>query len=181
MASCIVCGTRAGIGKNICDTCSLNAAEADAHSAEDRHVREQQLRRTEARSRYLGASRAKMQASLDAGLPVWLYKSTYIHVDAQMDGLNDPMGIDMRALNEAGLSGWEVVAVVPRTFSGSQSYFANSTMTMRDLGGQRTEHRVGLSGNVIGAYLLQRLQVTAQSLVLMGDEIDQVILQNHAP
>lgn len=35
-----------------------------------------------------------------------------------------------------------------------------------------------MSGNVVGVYVVQRLQVTSASLAAMSEEIDQIILQN---
>src|SRR4051812_12249647 len=161
----------------MCDTCTANAAQREAQAAEQARAGEA-TRRANMAQEFLAASRNKMRSSMDAGLPVWVYKTSHIQVDAQMDAVNDPISLNMRDLNEAGWSGWEIVAVVPRTYSGTQAYQATSSMTMRDWGGQKTEQRVGLSGNVIGVYVVQRLRVTAESLAVMSEEIDQIILEN---
>jgi hypothetical protein len=138
----------------------------------------EERRRAERDKEYLTASREKMRRSLNLGLPVWVHRATYVEVDAQVGALNDPAGLDIRALNGAGYAGWESVAVIPRTYSSAQGYLAMGRLSWRDWGGQRTSHQVGLSGNVVGVYVLQRLQVTLDSLDAMADEINAAILEN---
>jgi hypothetical protein len=138
----------------------------------------EEKRRAEGDAEYLAASRDKISRSMSLGLPVWVYRTTYIEVDAQIGPLNDPAGLDIRQLSDTGYAGWEPFAVIPRTYSSTQGYLATSRLTWRDWGGQQTSHQVGLSANVIGVYVLQRLRVTPESLDAMGEEINAAILEN---
>jgi hypothetical protein len=130
---------------------------------------------------FLSLSRKRINDTLEAGGPAWLYKSSYVPVDAQIEQVSDPIGLQLGALNEAGWSGWEVIGVVPRTYAGSQTYIARSSMTMRNWGGEKTNQRTSLSGNVIGVYVLLRMRITPECLALRGAEIDEVIRLNCEP
>lgn len=180
MAACTNCGNRAGVGKTICEECV--ARDAAERARADQHARlEHEHRQAERGKEFVAASRAKMLAALDAGTDVWLYRSTHVAVDAQIESVVEPLGLDLRGVYEAGWAGWEVVSIVPRTYSGTQSYYAVSSMTMRDWGGQRTEQQLGLSENVIGVYVLQRLRITPGRLSVPNGDIDQAILENYRP
>jgi hypothetical protein len=87
------------------------------------------------------------------GQPVFIYKSIHIAVDSFVN--EEQLGkFDIRELQAAGLAGWEVVSVVPRTTGiGLKNTSFGSSMG--------TSWGAGIGGNVIGVHVLLAKKVTS--------------------
>jgi hypothetical protein len=127
---------------------------------------------------FVREAKADIARVIASGGTAYLYSALHVEVDAQFGTANEPVGLPLIELASWGANGWEVVGVVPRTYSGQESYLAKSRMTMRDWGGVKTEHRSTTSGNVMGVYLLMKLAVTAESASSLEAVIEQALESN---
>ena len=177
MAKCESCGNKAGIGRQKCAECeSRERAAAQAR-------REQES--AEARARYEAQVAAKVstwsdsfRARINAGGEAFEHTVVYIEVDSVIE--NEAIGsFDFNAVMAAGLDGWQIHAVIPRTLGWplfnqhSEGFSTNQT------------YGAGLGGNVAGVYVVlsrpirgpihdaqfARLQATAQGLIDAGYNI----------
>lgn len=89
---------------------------------------------------------SEIQGRLKQGRSAWVYKYAYLEVNSVVT--DDVIGTwDLAPLQAAGLKGWQVLGVVPRTIGiGLQntSYGASSGTTWG----------AGVGGNVAGVYVL---------------------------
>ena len=99
----------------------------------------------------------------EQGGTAYLYSQVHLDVDSSINSVEDAEGLDLTQLSGAGAVGWEVVGVVPRTYSGSESYRSKNRRTGGPLGMGYTEQKVSLSGNVVGAYAILKLPITRES------------------
>jgi hypothetical protein len=146
MAKCRVCGTPTGLfGDAICEACGTREIEAET-------IRVTEATRVE-QDRFVAAKKAALAARLVRGERVFLYESIYLAVDSVLPEGEDPAQFDIGSLKRAGLSGWEVIGVVPRTVGvGLKNELLPSGVA--SWGG-------GAGGNVVGVYLLLKSEVTA--------------------
>lgn len=100
-----------------------------------------------------------------------LYKEIYVPVDAQMNEYGPASGLDLRDMNIHGAAGWSVVAVVPRTYGGFESYKISKTTAYGVSGWGKDEHKVGLGGHIVGVYAILSLTVTPENLEATQDVI----------
>lgn len=146
MAACNVCGEKAGLGKSVCVNCAAKAQQEAAENAARRRSDEAQAFAAEVQEK-LGEWRNYAKTQFDSGSELKMYNSIYLEVDSLSDG--QQLGIfSIASLQAAGLQGWKVIAVVPRTagigLANTQTQGFNTSTVW---GG-------GMGGNVIGVYLL---------------------------
>ncbi len=108
----------------------------------ERDAPKKQERSTEALDNWRRAA----VAQLAIGKPLFVYETIYVPVDSVLNGTLMG-GFDIEGLQTAGLVGWQVVSVIPRT-SGigltNTSYGASSGETWG----------AGIGGSVIGVHVL---------------------------
>jgi hypothetical protein len=115
-----------------------------------------------------------VRQTVDAGGTAYLYAQRYLTVDAQMNQMGSPTGLDIRFINKFTSDGWKVDAIIPRTYGGMKSYKTSKTNAY-GLGtfGSDT-HQVGLGGHVIGVYVLLSLAVSKATVERYRDTVQQV-------
>lgn len=176
MANCSTCGTKLGFGvSGVCVACR-SRDEANAAAQLEAELAAQQADYDAAMTRELHQLIAQIDQSLQSQEAVYLYKTVYQEVDSMIEDQAPEIGLDLKQLNTDGMRGWEVVGVVPRTYSGSQSFISKNKVTATSWGGGSTTQRYSLSGNVVGAYFLMRLTVTAQNRVALDTAIHEVMM-----
>jgi hypothetical protein len=141
----------------ICKECApIEAREKNEHDA-----KVQQQRHAE-RTKLIASEHARIHEYVKNGLPCFLYMTHFMSIDSEIDGLNvDFPTLDDSAIRVAGLSGWRVRGVVPRTYGAA---LLNSV-------GMNKEWGAGVGGAVVGGYVLMELEVTAQNIHKIDDEI----------
>ena len=148
MAECVDCGQKAGAFKDVCLRCEGIRAEKVAErereiAARDKAATEQKLRNWE----------DAFQEGLAQGKEAYAYRALYVSIDSVIN--NDITGdFNIAGVQQLGLWGWQVVAVLPRTIGlalTNISYGASSGETWG----------AGMGGNVEGVYLLMCKKVDA--------------------
>jgi hypothetical protein len=178
MANCGNCGTKLGMGKSgECQDCQSKREQTAAATASQR-LAAQQADYNSKVDAYVSRVTTSIDSVLAAGGTAYLYASTYLDVDALFEDIKGPEGLSLAGLGSWGASGWEVVGVVPRTYSGSKTYVAKNKVTATSWGGGSTVQQMSLSGNVIGAYSLLRLPITTSTRSLYDEEIRKVSTRN---
>jgi hypothetical protein len=81
--------------------------------------------------------------------------------------INERFDIDQ--LQELGVRGWEIVAVVPRTVGIGLRNVLLGSADGENWGG-------GIGGNVMGVYVLLKLEITANDNRLSDDEMARLIV-----
>lgn len=160
MSACVGCGTPLGLGNvGPCANCEARVRDRQA-AASERIKQENRSAWDQYLQQYVDWLKSRIDAVIEVGGTAYLYNSVYVEVDSQLESMDAPAGLDLNPIALLGADGWETVGVLPRSYSGSQSYFARSRMTSRDWGGQKLEQRIALSGNLIGSYVMLRLPIT---------------------
>ena len=99
-----------------------------------------------------------------------LYEDIYLPVDSQIvdEAINKDFSIG--SLRRMGFDGWDVVAVIPRTFG--------IALTNTSFGSSSGETwGAGVGGNVVGVYIVLKKEVSAQHNV--SDEfLDEYVTRN---
>jgi len=163
MAACEVCGTKAGMGKKICERCDSAQRE---QAKKERHLQEtaaaneraEQIRiKEEARKKryedFIASRFAEIEALLSQGITPFIYDTIVISTQSTMNGQRLGEAPDLAQLRQYGWAGWEIVGTVPSTHGEALknvSYGASSGETWG----------AGIGGIVVGAYLLMRLPIT---------------------
>lgn len=162
MANCQGCGTKLGMGRTgVCASCSERQKRERAQAEQSERVN------YDAKvDGYVTHVVEQMDRLIATGATAYVYKEEFLEVDSLFEQMGDAQGLDLFDLVTSGAAGWEVVATIPRTYSGSQTYVSKNKMTATSFGGGSTTQRVSLSGNVVGAYLLMRLPVTSETRAL---------------
>ena len=110
---------------------------------------------------------ASVQKELDNGNKIFLYKKIYVSVDSMISENNEPVGLsrffgkfkfgslfsdnfDISILRYLGISGWEVVGIVPQT--------VGIALTNKDIAGN-ISWGAGLGGNIKGVYILLKKEI----------------------
>lgn len=122
---------------------------------------------------------AEVAERVDQVGSVTLFHEVYLNVDAQMNAVESPAGLDLFALNDLGLQGWTVVSTIPRTYGGFQSYKVSKTTAYGIGSVMKDQHQVGLGGHVIGVYVLLSYTVTQSNLAASTEAI-QMVARNMA-
>lgn len=128
----------------------LHELAGTLHSATNEEHRAQQIARAQAGvDDWATAAEARFKTNL----PIYVYKSIHIAVDSFVN--DEQLGtFDIRELQAAGLGGWEVVSVVPRTTGvGLKNTSFGSSMG--------TSWGAGIGGNVVGVHVLLAKMVTS--------------------
>lgn len=172
MAACSLCGEKAGFGKSVCTSCDQQAQQDAAESAARRKSEEAQAFAAEVQQK-LGDWRNYAKTQFDSGSELKMYNSIYLEVDSLSDG--QQLGtFTIASLQAAGLQGWKVIAVVPRTagigLANTQTQGFNTSTVW---GG-------GMGGNVIGVYLLLEKPIKSLSSPLgeWAQELAQELIED---
>ena len=154
MAACSFCGNKAGMLRDVCDTCQQTQRELQAAAAEKSRAENAERFERETQEK-LENWAGRTAEYLTSGGKAFVYKYVYLQVDSVVT--NDNIGTwDMSALQSAGLAGWQVLSVIPRTIGIGLTNVSYGTS-----GGGET-WGAGIGGNVAGVY------------VLLGKEIDSL-------
>ena len=86
----------------------------------------------------------------DNKLPVYEFKKIYIPVDSVHEGEKLVESFDISPLQELGKSGWDIVTVVPRTFSQTFCTEADASFPKNLVFG------AACGGNIMGVYFILR-------------------------
>ncbi len=108
---------------------------------------------------------AQVRRTQEEGLAAWQYKSVYIDLDPQYHDVREPIAPSVAELDYWGRRGWEVVATFPRTYSGTEVHRHKKVAKGGALVdyGKKVDQTVSLSANVVGAHVLLRRRVSAES------------------
>jgi hypothetical protein len=116
----------------------------------------------------------KIENSVDLSGSAQIFHQIYLPVDAQMNQMEDAMGLDLRDLNRWGISGWQVISVIPRTYGGFQSYKVSKTNAYGMATFGKDVHQSGLGGHVIGVYVVLGLSINKNNLDNLEGDIDWI-------
>jgi len=180
MAKCSQCGGKADRNSNgMCASCwqrysEHQAAAAAAQLAEQRRVYDSEV------ETHVAWAISQIDSVTAAGGTAHLYRWMHLDVDSMMDASEAAQGLDLFEMNMLGAAGWEIVATVPRTYSGSQTYVAKGRASLASaMYGVGVPHnsvqKVSLSGNVVGAYLLLRLEISSATRVFQERTIRETV------
>ena len=157
MASCSGCGSKVAMFTKECPACITkrqNAQQQEAAAA--------QQARELARQKTIKDEFERIQVDVKRGLPCFLHTSQYISVDSEITGTTFPINpYDDSGVRVAGLSGWKVVGTMPHTVGTA----------LQNTEGFNSVWAGGVGGSVIGAYVLLELEITANNLEMMADDI----------
>lgn len=162
MAKCTKCGKSIGFfaTTSICDECSPTIiAESERLQSEREQQRQMALEEFNRQKENLLLSKFKeLKSKIENGEQIFLYDSIYVPVDSIVneEALNEDFSISI--LRKAGLQGWEVVGILPRTVSIG--------LTNRVLGAGDTaiSWGAGLGGNVMGVHIILKMEMSRQNL-----------------
>lgn len=85
----------------------------------------------------------KAQLQMKSGNNPNLFRWIYLQVDSEVEG--DTLGqFDITELQAAGLDGWDVVAVIPRTLG----------LGLKNISTSGNSWGAGVGGNVMGVYII---------------------------
>ncbi len=161
MAICSVCGQSAGFLATVCQSCQKMQAEiaeknrqanAAAHEAE--------------RTALIAEEKSRIKQEVEGGGVLYLHKTEYVNVDSTLGEVDINVGpYDDTSVRIAGLEGWRVVGVVPKTFGTA---LINNEGFNKVWGG-------GVGGAVIGAYILLELEVTSKNYLRLEGDIAEYL------
>jgi len=89
----------------------------------------------------------------DSSPPVYEFKKIYIPVDSVHEGEKIVESFDISTLQELGKSGWDIVTVVPRTFS--QTFCSEGDGSFS----KNTVFGAACGGNIMGVYFILRRSI----------------------
>jgi hypothetical protein len=94
--------------------------------------------------------------------PIFLYKTIQVGVDSVLAGIQNTFtSLTIGTTQLAGLNGWQVVGVVPKTLAVTSNQGFNNF--------------VSNGGNVIAVYLLMQLTLTKENASLLRGEIEDYV------
>ena len=94
--------------------------------------------------------------------PIFLYKTIQVGVDSVLAGIQNTFtSLTIGTTQLAGLNGWQVVGVVPKTLAVTSNQGFNNF--------------VSNGGNVIAVYLLMQLTLTKENASLLRREIEDYV------
>lgn len=94
--------------------------------------------------------------------PIFLYKTIQVGVDSVLAGIQNTFtSLTIGTTQLAGLNGWQVVGVVPKTLAVTSNQGFNNF--------------VSNGGNVIAVYLLMQLTLTKENATLLRREIEDYV------
>jgi len=166
MLKCIQCGKSINLISYIyrghrvkrCDEClAKNERDKEARALNDRN---------DARVRMHEETKELIASRLASGKPVFIYESIYIPVDSKIKEEALIPSFDIGPLKRLGLTGWEIVQVVPKTTG-----IALQNKHMPILSSSRKRYGGGIGGNVAGVYVLLKKEITQATLEENPDEL----------
>jgi len=190
MGACTICGKPAGLLNKICDECKekdrlAKIAEQERYDAEKRrqaeeHKRiaeeeralkaEQQRAREEAarvaRENKITAAIEALKSRLKNGEHVFIYNSFYVPVDSVLQNNEFASNFDITFLKKAGLLGWEVVGIIPRTIG-----IDLQNRVIGDFSNTAVSYGGGIGGNVAGVHILVKKELSFAMLETADDEL----------
>jgi hypothetical protein len=151
MAKCTRCGTSVGLFAKLCDNCKREI-EIDRirrineqQVKKDAELAQAELHRQEKLRKMVAEKKVEIRKQLESGQCVFLYHSLYLPVDSILLENNLSDVFDISLVQQLGLSGWEVINVVPRTMGvGLKNH---TGVTVESWGG-------GVGGNIMGVHLI---------------------------
>ena len=101
------------------------------------------------------AAKGKIEFDLkdENRLPVYEFKKIYIPVDSVHEGEKLVESFDISPLQELGRSGWDIVTVVPRTFSETFRTKEDASLS------QSLVFGAACGGNIMGVYFILRRRI----------------------
>jgi hypothetical protein len=146
MAKCVTCGERAGIGYDVCQFCQEAEMQIAAKEAL-RRAEEENQQFEEMVVQRLNDWENRTKERLAKGEKIMIYRYSYITVDSTVNkmAIND---WNFYPLMKAGLEGWQILGVVPKTSGiGLTNSQTSGYSTSQVWGG-------GMGGNVSAVYVL---------------------------
>lgn len=113
--------------------------------------------RAERKTEVLASELTKIKNRLKQGNSVYLHHSFYVTIDSQVEaggGIRNFNPFDESRVTKAGLDGWRVVGVAPRT-NGS---------ALQNYEGFGKAWAGGIGGNVVGVYVMMEYELTQANL-----------------
>jgi hypothetical protein len=143
MAACTACGEKAGFGKSLCGDCERQqAAQREAELANMRAQQQAQFEQAVASG--LADWKSRAQGMIKSGAAPVVYKNVYVPVNSVVT--NETVAeFDMRMLQVAGLEGWKIEGIIPRTIGLG--------LTNKAMNGLET-WGAGVGGNIVGVYVI---------------------------
>jgi len=89
--------------------------------------------------------------------PIYLHRTIQVGVDSRMTGVEMIQDFNIGQVQIAGLNGWRITGIVPKTIGTVVNYGLNDF--------------AGMGGNVLAVYVLMELEINAQNASLMRAEI----------
>jgi hypothetical protein len=151
----------------LCSACTqahqaaIAAAAMAAREAERRNEEEQ----------FVTAKKEELRVRLERGERVYLFESVYVPVDSVLMEVPLASAFDIDALKRIGLSGRDIVAVVPRTQGIGLKNDSFGSTTGTTWGG-------GSGGNVVGVHVIVRKELTRPDEVVSGELLERFLRFN---
>lgn len=89
--------------------------------------------------------------------PIYLYRTIQVGVDSRMTGIDGIKDFNIGQVQIAGLNGWRITGVVPKTLGTVSNYGLNDF--------------AGMGGNVIAVYVMMELEINDRNSSLLRNEI----------
>ena len=161
MALCNVCNQPAGMLMKVCASCQAKQAEIEARNRAANAAQHDAERKEQ-----IAAEKARVEAEISGGGNLYLHRTEFVPVDSILGEVDVALGpYDDTAVRIAGLEGWRVVGVVPKTFGTA---LINNEGFNKVWGG-------GVGGAVVGTYILMELEVTSKNFARLQSEINEYI------
>jgi len=156
VAHCARCGKKQSIfssrASGYCGECE-GVVKAEVAEQKEKQAKEERLRHEEDVRQKLERLKTGVRQQLEKGGRAYLYETRFIPVDSIEDSVPLSNAFAITHLQAMGLSGWEIVGVVPRTSA--------RTLQNKDLGSGLFTYAGGIGGTVDGVYILLKKEIPA--------------------
>ena len=169
MAACQECGTKAGLGKKLCEPCSEEAAklarqqerEREARVAEQQRLkreaaeeskRQAEIARQQRLDAYIAGRMQELHDLVDQGVEPCLYDVIVISTQSTRNRQKIGNPPDLDEIRRYGYAGWEAVGIIPSTYGEG--------LLNESFNGVAESWGGGIGGLVVGAYILLRFTIT---------------------
>jgi len=161
MALCSVCSQPAGFMATVCQSCRKMQEEI----AEKKRLENAVAHEAE-RAALIAEEKARINQEVAGGGVLYLHKTEFVPVDSFLGDVDfTPNVYDDTSIRIAGLEGWRVVGVVPKTFGTA---LINNEGFNKVWGG-------GLGGAVVGVYVLLELEVSSKNYSRLEGDISEYL------
>ena len=145
----------------VCQSCQkLQAEIAEKKSLESAAAHEAE------RATLIAEEKARIGQEVSGGGVLYLHKTEFVSVDSVLGDVDfKPNKYDDTSIRIAGLEGWRVVGVVPKTFGTA---LINNEGFNKVWGG-------GVGGAVVGAYVLLELEVSSRNYSRLESDISEYL------